>query len=180
MLKTILTLIVGIWMPVAVAAAPSTFYDIPIKSIEGKPLNLAAYKGKVVLVVNTASRCGFTRQYEGLEALYAEFKDKGLVVLGAPSNDFNQEPGDEESIKAFCSATYKVSFPMTEKISVRKSPIHPLYGFLMESNPAIKSKVSWNFNKFIVNKKGVVVAYFGSTTSPSSDALRAKILEELK
>jgi glutathione peroxidase len=125
-----------------------------------------AYQGKVVLVVNTASKCGFTGQYEGLEALYEQYKDRGLVVLGFPSNDFaNQEPGSEEEISKFCRLTYSVKFPMFEKIHVKKGKADPLYDYLAQQ-AGIYPK--WNFYKYLIGRDGEVVDYFSSITGPQS------------
>jgi len=124
------------------------------------------YRDKVVLVVNTASKCGFTGQYEGLEALYDEYKDRGLVVLGFPSNDFaNQEPGNEQEIEKFCRLTYSVQFPMFEKIHVKKGKAAPLYQYLAEQTGAYPK---WNFYKYLIGRDGQVVDYFSSITSPQS------------
>lgn len=132
-----------------------------------------AYEGKVVLMVNTASKCGFTGQYEGLEALYDKYRDRGLVVLGFPSNDFgNQEPGPEEQIKDFCRLTYSVEFPMFEKIHVKKGQAHPLYQYLAEQTGAYPK---WNFYKYLIGRDGKVVDYYSSITSPSSKKFVQKI-----
>jgi len=125
-----------------------------------------AYQGKVILVVNTASKCGFTGQYEGLEALYAKYRDRGLVVLGFPSNDFaNQEPGTEEQIKEFCRLTYSVQFPMFEKIHVKKGAADPFFQYLAEQTGTYPK---WNFYKYLIDRDGNVVDYFASITSPQS------------
>lgn len=125
-----------------------------------------AYKGKVVLVVNTASKCAFTGQYEGLEVLYRRYKDRGLVVLGFPSNDFgNQEPGTEKEVKKFCRLTYSVEFPMFEKVSVKKRSADPLFRVLAEQAGAYPS---WNFYKYLIDRDGNVVDYYTSVTSPES------------
>jgi glutathione peroxidase len=125
-----------------------------------------AYQGKVILVVNTASKCGFTGQYEGLEALYAKYRDRGLVVLGFPSNDFaNQEPGTEEQIKEFCRLTYSVQFPMFEKVHVKKGVADPFFQYLAEQTGVYPK---WNFYKYLIDRDGNVVDYFASITSPQS------------
>jgi len=132
-----------------------------------------AYQGKVVLMVNTASKCGFTGQYEGLEALYEKYKDRGLVVLGFPSNDFaNQEPGCEEEIQKFCRLTYSVKFPMFEKIHVKKGKAAPLYQYLAEQAGTYPK---WNFYKYLVGRDGQVVDYFSSITGPDSRRMIAAI-----
>ncbi|RMG34844.1 MAG: glutathione peroxidase [Gammaproteobacteria bacterium] len=136
-----------------------------------------AYRGKVLLVVNTASRCAFTDQYEGLERLYREKADEGLVVLGFPSNDFgNQEPGEEQKIKQFCKLTYGVRFPMFEKVHVRGDDTHPFYKALIE---AADSRPKWNFHKYLIGRDGRLIDDFWSGTEPDSSALRAAIDEAL-
>ncbi len=132
-----------------------------------------AYRGKVVLMVNTASKCGFTGQYEGLEALYDKYKDRGLVVLGFPSNDFaNQEPGSEEEIRKFCRLTYSVDFPMFEKVHVKKGNAAPLYQYLAEQTGVYPK---WNFYKYLIGRDGKVVDYYSSVTGPESRKMVAAI-----
>ncbi|MDF3983653.1 glutathione peroxidase [Luteibacter sp. PPL201] len=158
-----------------------TLNDIPLQTIDGEPTSLAAYEGRVLLIVNVASKCGLTPQYESLEALFEARRAEGLVVLGFPANNFaNQEPGADEDIKSFCSLTYDVSFPMFSKISVRGDDIHPLYDALTTARPervggetllslltekglapATATEVMWNFEKFLVGRDGEVVARFG-------------------
>lgn len=158
-----------------------TLNDIPLQTIDGEPTSLAAYEGRVLLIVNVASKCGLTPQYESLEALFEARRAEGLVVLGFPANNFaNQEPGADEDIKSFCSLTYDVSFPMFSKISVRGDDIHPLYDTLTTARPervggetllslltekglapATATEVMWNFEKFLVGRDGEVVARFG-------------------
>lgn len=164
-------------------AAMKTVYDFTLNDIDGKPVSLSAYKGKVLLVVNVASRCGFTKQYAGLEALYKKYQDRGLVVLGFPANNFmGQEPGTEAEIKAFCSTTYGVTFPMFSKISVKGKDQHPLYAFLTskETNPEHHGAISWNFNKFLIGRDGAVVNRFGSRTAPEDKELLEAIEKTLK
>jgi len=159
------------------------FYDIEVKTISGEPVKMEQYKGKTLLIVNTASRCGFTGQYDGLQKLYETYKDKGLVVLGFPSNDFlSQEPGSNEEIAQFCKLNYGVTFPMFSKISVKGSDQHPLYSFLTskETNPNYAGKISWNFNKFLISPAGEVVNRFGSRTKPDDADLVAAIEQLLK
>lgn len=132
-----------------------------------------AYQGKVVLVVNTASKCGFTGQYEGLEAIYDRYRDRGLVVLGFPSNDFaNQEPGSEEDIQTFCRLTYSVEFPMFEKVHVKKGQAAPLYNYLAQQTGVYPK---WNFYKYLIDRDGNVVDYFSSVTGPQSRRMIAAI-----
>jgi len=146
-------------------------YDYSAKTIEGTDRKLNDYQGKVMLVVNTASKCGFTPQYEGLEALYREYKDKGLVVLGFPCDQFgHQEPGDENEIKNFCSLKYDVSFPMFAKVEVNGANAHPLYKHLKEEKPGVLGSegIKWNFTKFLIDKSGKVVKRFAPTDKPES------------
>jgi glutathione peroxidase len=155
-----------------------TLYDFTVDDIDGKPQSLSVYKGKVVLIVNVASKCGFTYQYEGLEKLYQTYKDKGLVILGFPSNDFlSQEPGSEEQIKNFCTLTYGVSFPMFSKVTVKGKKAHPLYTYLTskETNGQFSGSITWNFNKFLVGTDGKTLARFGSKDEPMSSAMVAAI-----
>ncbi len=139
-----------------------------VKTIDGEETTLASYRGKTLLIVNTASECGFTPQYEGLQALYDRYKDRGLEVLGFPCNDFGgQEPGDEASIKEFCAQRFKVSFPMFSKLHAKGPEIHPLYKTLTEeTREGVKGEVKWNFTKFLVNPEGRVVARFDTKVDP--------------
>jgi len=158
-------------------AAAGSFYDLKTKTLEGKPADLAMYKGKVSLVVNVASKCGYTPQYEGLEKLHSELHDKGFNVLGFPSNDFGgQEPGTSEEIRTFCKLTYGVTFPMFEKVVTRQGTEQsPVYGFLSKSGNLPK----WNFSKYVVGKDGRVLAFFPSAVTPEDPALRAAISKAL-
>lgn len=147
----------------------TTIYDFNAINIAGEEVSLAVYRGKVLLIVNTASKCGFTPQYEGLEALYRDLQDKGLVVLGFPCNQFgNQEPGDAEEIANFCKLTYDVNFPMFAKIDVNGADAAPLYEFLKrEARGLMGSKaIKWNFTKFLVDREGNVVKRFGPQETP--------------
>ncbi len=151
-----------------------SIYDFVVKDIDGNDVKLEQFKGKVMLIVNVASKCGFTPQYEGLQKIYMQYKDKGLVVLGFPANNFmNQEPGTNEQIKQFCSLNYNVTFPMFSKISVKGKDIAPLYQYLTskETNPQFAGEISWNFNKFLVDRSGKIIARFGSRTKPESEEL---------
>lgn len=155
------------------------FLKLPITTIQGDETSLAAYQGKVILLVNVASKCGFTSQYEGLEALQREFGDRGFTVIGLPANDFlSQEPGTNEEILTFCTETYNVTFPMMAKIHVKGDKQHPLYEYLTEESP-FPGKITWNFNKFLLDQEGNVVARFGSRTTPGSDEVVQKIEELL-
>lgn len=148
----------------------TTVYDFKLHNLQGKDLDLAEYKGKVVLVVNTASKCGFTPQYEGLQDLYSRYKDKGLVILGAPCNQFgNQEPGDGETIQSTCLINYGVDFPITEKLEVNGKNTHPLFAYLKAQAPGmLGQRIKWNFTKFLVGKDGKTVKRFAPTTKPES------------
>jgi len=159
------------------AGQPQSFYDLDARALDGKPGNLAQYKGKVSLVVNVASKCGYTPQYEGLEALQREMKSKGFNVLGFPSNDFgDQEPGTAQEIATFCRLTYDVTFPMFEKVvTMRGAGQSPIYGFLGRSGKL----PAWNFSKYVVDKQGKVVAFFTSQVTPEDPALRAAIAKAL-
>ncbi len=155
-------------------------YDFTITTIDQKKIDLTTFKGSVLLLVNTASRCGFTYQYEGLESLHQQYKDKGLVIIGFPANNFMaQEPGSNTDILNFCKKNYGVSFLLSEKISVKGKNISPLYNYLTskKANHEFGGKISWNFNKFIIDKDGQVIARFGSSTKPSSKKL-IKVLEK--
>ncbi len=156
-----------------------TLHDFTMKRIDGKDESLAAWEGKVVLVVNTASRCGFTPQYEGLEALYEKYKDKGFAVLGFPANNFmGQEPGTNEEIATFCRTKYDVSFPMFAKISVKGKDIAPLYAWLTRDS-GFGGDIGWNFTKFLVGPDGRVIARYDSKTKPDDAKLVAKLEESL-
>lgn len=146
----------------------SQLYDFEINSLQGKPMNLADYAGKVVLVVNTASKCGLTPQYEGLQALYEQYRDRGLVIIGAPCNQFaNQEPGDAGTIQGECLINYGVSFPITEKIEVNGKGTHPLFAYLKKAAPGtLTNAVKWNFTKFLVGKDGQPIKRYAPTTKP--------------
>ena len=151
-------------------AAPNakTVYDFSMKNIDGKEVSLSEYKGKVLLIVNVASLCGNTPQYKDIEAMYEKYKDKGLVVLGFPANNFmGQEPGSDEKIKTFCTKQYSVTFPMFSKISVKGSDIHPLYKYLTSKseNGVIDAPVRWNFQKFLIGRDGKVITFVGNHTS---------------
>jgi glutathione peroxidase len=145
---------------------PTSIQDFTLNSIDGSPVPLSTYKGKIALVVNVASQCGYTPQYEGLESLYRKYKDKGFVILGFPANNFGgQEPGTNAEIKTFCSRTYKVDFPMFSKISVVGKDQAPLYQFLTKSTGG---EIQWNFTKFLVDRDGKILQRFESAVTPES------------
>lgn len=174
---------VFVLLSLALQAGAASIYDYVMSDIDGKPVALSAFKGKVILVVNTASRCGYTYQYEGLEALYEKYRDSGLVVLGFPSNDFlGQEPGTNQEIKQFCTLSYNVSFPMFSKITVAGKGIHPLYRYLTEkgTNPRFAGPINWNFNKFLIGRSGSILARFSTQDEPQSPKVTAAVEEALK
>ena len=159
-----------------------SIYDFTAKDIDGTERLLSEFAGKVVLIVNVASKCGFTPQYKGLEALYQRYKERGFVILGFPANDFlRQEPATDAEIKSFCSLTYGVTFPMFARISVKGKDIHPLYAFLTdkETNPRFAGKITWNFNKFLVDRSGNVVGRFDSKDDPLGDKIPRAVQEML-
>ena len=177
-----------------------SIYEIPVKTIDGKDTNLGEYKGKTLLIVNVASKCGLTPQYEGLQKLYSEYKDKGVEVLGFPANNYlGQEPGTEEEIKDFCSTNYNVTFPMFAKLSTKGDDQHELYKYLTETKPetdvndggleeklagfgsvrSTPSEVLWNFEKFLVNKDGEITARFAPDVKPDDSRLIEKLEAEL-
>jgi glutathione peroxidase len=157
--------------------------DFTLNSLDGKPAPLAEYRGKVVLIVNVASKCGYTPQYTGLEKIYEKYKDQGFVILGFPANNFGgQEPGTNEEIKTFCSSKYQVTFPMYSKVSVKGADSTPLYQFLTDkqSNPATSGEIKWNFTKFLVDRNGKVIARFEPAVTPESADVTGAIEKALK
>lgn len=160
--------------------ADSNLLDIPLKDIDGKATSLKAYQGKVMLVVNVASRCGFTPQYKGLEALHRKFKEQGFTVLGFPSNDFGgQEPGTAAEIKEFCSTNFDVTFPMFDKVKVKGDGKHPLYAALTGQSSPFPGDVGWNFGKFLIGADGKILARFDSRVSPESADLISAVEKAL-
>ncbi len=158
-------------------------FAFTMTDIDGKAIPLASYEGKVLLLVNVASKCGQTPQYKDLEALYRKYKDQGLVILGFPANNFlGQEPGTDAEIKAFCSTTYDVTFPMFSKISVKGEDQHPLYRYLTSdsTNPKFAGQVKWNFTKYLVDRTGNIVGKFGSTVKPMSEEIVGAIEAALR
>ncbi|HUO12275.1 MAG TPA: glutathione peroxidase [Caulobacteraceae bacterium] len=148
----------------------STAYEFTAETLDGRPAPLAEHRGEVMLIVNTASKCGFTPQYAGLEALYRKYRDRGFVVLGFPCNQFGaQEPGNAEEIASFCSLTYDVSFPMMRKIDVNGPAAHPLYAWLKRQRTGLLgSGIKWNFTKFLIDREGRAVGRFAPTATPQS------------
>lgn len=162
----------------AVMAADKTMYDFTLNSIDGQPAPLAAYKGKVVLLVNVASRCGFTPQYAALESTYEKYKNRGLVIVGVPANNFGaQEPGTNQEIKTFCSSKFHVTFPMMAKVSVKGDDITPLYQFLTDKavNPQTGGEIQWNFTKFLIGPDGRVITRFEPEVTPDSPEVTSAI-----
>jgi len=167
---------------ISAMAADKTVYDFTLNSIDGKPTPLSDFKGKVVLLVNVASRCGFTQQYSGLESLYEKYKDRGFVIVGIPANNFGgQEPGTNQEIKKFCTAKYNVTFPMMAKVSVKGSDITPLYAYLTDkqANPSTGGEIGWNFTKFLVGPDGKVLARFDSKVEPESPEVTSAVEKAL-
>ena len=164
--------------PVKTLAADKSIYDFKMKSIDGDQVSLSSYKGKVVLLVNVASKCGFTPQYAGLEKVYEKYKDRGFVIVGVPANNFaQQEPGTNEEIKTFCSRKYNVTFPMMSKVSVLGEDKTPLYVFLTDksANPKVGGDIKWNFTKFLFDREGRPVARFEPAVTPDSPEVTAAI-----
>lgn len=160
------------------SAAAKSIYDFKMKDIDGNDVKLKKYKGNVLLVVNTASKCGYTPQYEGLQTTFDKYKERGFYVLGFPANNFGgQEPGTAAEIKEFCTLKYKVTFPMFAKISVVGQDQDPLYSYLTskETNPAFAGDITWNFNKFLIDRDGKIVARFTSKDKPDGEAVKQAI-----
>jgi glutathione peroxidase len=173
-----LAMVVSVGLAARGAGKEDCVLDFTVKDIDGKDVKLADYQGKVLLIVNVASKCGLTPQYAGLQDLYEKYKDKGLVVLGFPANEFGaQEPGTNAEIKQFCTSKYDVSFPMFSKIVVKGQGIHPLYQFLTskETNPEFAGEIGWNFAKFLVGRDGKVIDRFDPRTAPDDAKLVAAV-----
>jgi glutathione peroxidase len=171
-MKTLLILSALLLAQVVCTQAANSVYDISLKDIDGKSTSLKAYEGKVLLIVNVASKCGYTPQYAGLDALHEKYKDKGLVVLGFPCNQFgSQEPGTNEEIKQFCSSKYQVTFPLFDKIEVNGPNRHALYVLLAGDVSPFPGNIKWNFNKFLIGRDGKVLKRFESSVKPDSAEL---------
>ena len=151
-------------------ASEKVFHDFTIESISGETINLSDYKSKVVLLVNTASKCGFTPQYSGLQKIYERYKDDGLVVLGVPTNDFNQELSKDSDVKEFCEIRFGVEFPMSSIQPIRGENAHPIYKWIQE-NVSVIGQPRWNFHKYLIGKDGKIINWFSSMTSPTSEGL---------
>ncbi|MBO6622121.1 MAG: glutathione peroxidase [Balneola sp.] len=165
----------------AVIENPESIYEFKMENIDGEKISLDSYKGKAILIVNVASKCGYTPQYEGLQALYEKYNDDGLVILGFPANNFKgQEPGTDEEIKQFCTLEYGVEFPMFSKVSVKGDDQAELFKYLTAlDNPDFKGDIKWNFEKFLISKEGKLSRRFRSQTKPQSDELVSAIENEL-
>jgi glutathione peroxidase len=159
-----------------ITAMAQSLYDIKLKDIDGKDTTLAAYRGKTVLIVNVASKCGYTKQYAGLEAIYKKYQERGFVVLGFPCNQFGgQEPGSNEQIKEFCSSKFNVTFPLFDKIEVNGAQRHPLYVALAGKDSPYPGDIKWNFNKFLIGRDGKILKRYDSKVAPESEELAADI-----
>lgn len=168
----------ALFCAITASASPKSIYDFTLKSIDGQPTPLSGYHGKVILLVNVASRCGFTPQYTALESIYEKYKDRGLVIVGVPANNFaGQEPGTNEEIKTFCTRKYNVSFPMMSKLSVKGDDKTPLYMFLTskDEDPKFGGEIQWNFTKFLFDRNGNPVARFEPAVKPDSPEVTAAI-----
>ena len=159
-------------------SSDKSFHDFSIESISGEDIVLADYKDKVVLLVNTASQCGFTPQYAGLQKIYDRYKDDGFVVLGVPSDDFNQELSNDDDVKKFCEIRYGVNFPLTSIQKIKGESAHPLYKWI-SGNTSVIGQPRWNFHKYLISKEGQIVNWFSSMTSPTSDGLLKQIEQAL-
>ncbi len=159
-------------------SSEKSFHDFSIESISGGDISLADYKNKVVLLVNTASQCGFTPQYAGLQKIYDRYKDDGFVVLGVPSDDFNQELSSDDDVKKFCEIRYGVNFPLTSIQKIKGDSAHPLYKWI-SGNTSVIGQPRWNFHKYLISKEGKVLNWFSSMTSPTSDGLLKQVEQAL-
>lgn len=176
-MKILLTILLTTFLPFTGSPVDDTIYEFSMKDIDGNDTSLAPYKGKVLLIVNVASKCGYTPQYEGLQAIYEEYKDQGLEIVGFPANNFKgQEPGTEEDIKEFCTLNYGVTFPMTSKVSVVGADQDPLFSYLTSlENSDFDGEIKWNFEKFLVDKDGNLIRRFRSKVKPESTELKTAI-----
>ena len=159
-------------------SSDKSFHDFTIESISGDDIPLANYKDKVVLLVNTASQCGFTPQYAGLQKIYDRYKDDGFVVLGVPSDDFNQELSSDDDVKKFCEIRYGVNFPLTSIQKIKGDGAHPLYKWI-SGNTSVIGQPRWNFHKYLISKEGQILNWFSSMTSPTSEGLLKQVEEAL-
>lgn len=163
-----------------IASEPKSFFDLSANSIAGKTVNFSTYRGNVILVVNTASQCGFTPQLKDLEEIYKQYSSKGFIILGFPSNDFKQEKGENSEVQSFAKKEYGISFPLFDKAPVTGPNKQPVYKFLTENKPgALFKDVTWNFEKFLINRKGQVIERYSSITRPNSSAVKKAIEQAL-
>jgi len=173
-MKKYLSIFLMIMATITTTSAQKSFYDFKVETIDGSEFDLSSLKGKKVLIVNTASKCGFTPQYEGLQELYEKYGGDNFMIIGFPANNFlNQEPGTNDEIQQFCRINYGVTFPMMAKISVKGDDMHPLYKWLTskEMNGIMDSKVKWNFQKYLVDEEGKLIAVYYSKTKPMSEKI---------
>lgn len=176
LMKSLLALACTLLMAAHVSAADSDLYSIPLKDIDGKDTTLQAYAGKALLIVNVASKCGYTRQYSGLEEVWKKYQGQGLVVLGFPSNDFGgQEPGTNDEIKQFCSSKFNVTFPLFDKVQTKGPGQSPLYAALTGPTSPVPGPVKWNFGKFLIGRDGKIIARYDSKVEPNSPELATAI-----
>jgi glutathione peroxidase len=172
----IFTVLAALFLTQPLFASASSLYELKLMNVDGKEVTLADYKGKALLIVNVASKCGYTKQYAGLEALYQKYKDQGLVVLGFPCNQFGgQEPGTNEEIKEFCSSKFNVTFPLFDKIDVNGKNRAPLYILLAGKDSPFPGDIKWNFNKFLIGRDGKILQRYESKVTPESPELIAAI-----
>jgi glutathione peroxidase len=179
-MKTMISLLSMLMATVVLAEGSPTVYEVPLKDIDGKVTSLKGYEGKVLLLVNVASKCGLTPQYKALEETHQKYKGKGLAVLGFPCNDFaNQEPGSNVEIKEFCEVNYGVTFPLFDKLHVKGPDQHPLYAVLTGPTSPFPGEVQWNFGKFLIGKDGKILARFEPRTAPDAVEVREAIEKAL-
>jgi glutathione peroxidase len=169
-------LLFSLFLVQVVSAQSSSLYDIPLKDIDGKPTSLAAYKGKVLLIVNVASKCGNTPQYAALEAMQKKYEAQGFTILGFPCNDFaGQEPGSAEQIKEFCTKNYDVTFPLFEKLHVKGPEQHPLYAALTGKDSPVPGPIDWNFAKFVISRDGKIITRFKASVKPDNQEVTSAV-----
>ena len=173
-----LIIILAMFFSTKSMSSDKSFHDFSIESISGGDIKLADYKNKVVLLVNTASQCGFTPQYAGLQKIYDRYKDDGLVVLGVPSDDFNQELSSDDDVKKFCEIRYGVNFPLTSIQKIKGESAHPLYKWI-SGNTSVIGQPRWNFHKYLISKEGQILNWFSSMTSPTSEGLLNQVEQAL-
>ena len=171
-------IIISMFFSTKSISSDKSFHDFSIESISGEKISLADYKNKVVLLVNTASQCGFTPQYAGLQKIYDRYKDDGFVVLGVPSDDFNQELSTDDDVKKFCEIRYGVNFPLTSIQKIKGESAHPLYKWI-SGNTSVIGQPRWNFHKYLIGKEGKIINWFSSMTSPTSDGLLKQVEQAL-